>query len=61
MRLSELEHWLTPVEAARELGVTRQTVNKKLRDGRYRAVKTHLGYLIDPASIEAERKVKAKV
>lgn len=53
MRLNELEHWLTAAEAARELGISRQAMQKRLQEGKYsRVVKTHYGYLIAPESIE---------
>lgn len=52
MKLTDLETWLTPTEAARIAGVSRQMVEKRLNDGKYRAVRTHQGWLIDPASVK---------
>ena len=52
MRLNDLENWLTPGDVARELGISRQAVHKRLKDGKHRAVKTRLGYLIDPESVQ---------
>lgn len=51
MRLKDLEHWLSARDVADIRGVSRQAVHKQLADGRYRAVKTRLGYLIDPKSV----------
>jgi len=51
MRLKELEHWLTAAEAARELGISRQGMDQRLKDGKHRAVHTHHGFLIDPESV----------
>jgi len=42
---------LTPGDVARELGISRQAVHKRLVDGKMRAVKTRLGHLIDPESV----------
>ncbi len=51
MRLKELEHWLTAAEAARELGISRQAMNKRCEEGKHRGVKTHHGWLVDPDSV----------
>ncbi len=51
MKLTDLELWLTPTDAAKVLGVSRQMVEKRLNDGMYRAVKTRQGWLIDPKSL----------
>jgi hypothetical protein len=53
VNLKDLESWLTPTDAAKVLkkqgrGVSRQAIEKRLNDGRYRAVKTRQGWLIDP-------------
>ena len=52
MRLKDLEGWLTAADVARIRGVSRQRVHQQLNDGKYRAVRTRLGYLIDPAEVE---------
>jgi DNA-binding Lrp family transcriptional regulator len=52
MRLKELEHWLTAAEAARELGISRQAMNKRCEEGKHRGVKTHHGWLVDPDSVQ---------
>jgi excisionase family DNA binding protein len=50
--LKELEKWLTTSEAASELGKTRQGIVWLCENGRLRAVKTSLGWLIDPKAVE---------
>lgn len=51
MRLKDLETWLTAKEAADRVGISKQAMHKRLNEGKggYRAVKTHHGWLIDPA------------
>jgi hypothetical protein len=56
MKLKDLESWLTPTDAARLLTergnrISRQAIEKRLNDGKYRAVKTRQGWLIDPESV----------
>jgi hypothetical protein len=51
MRMRELEHWLSATDIARRRGVSRQAVHKLLADGHYRAVKTRIGWLVDPKSV----------
>ncbi len=53
VRLKELEDWFTAAEAARELGISRQAMNKRLEGGKHRSVKTHHGFLVDPESLKA--------
>lgn len=53
MKLKDMESWLTPTDAAKILTeqgqrITRQGIEKRLNEGRYRAVKTRQGWLIDP-------------
>ena len=53
MKLKNLESWLTSTGAARLLTeggnrISRQAIEKRLNDGKYRAVKTRQGWLIDP-------------
>lgn len=58
MRLRDLEHWLSASDVARMRGVSRQAIHVQLAEGRYRAVKTRIGWLIDPKEadrIERER------
>jgi excisionase family DNA binding protein len=52
VRLKDLETWLTPKDVAERSGVSRQMIHKRLAEGRYRAVKTRQGWLIDPAEVE---------
>lgn len=59
--LKELESWLTPGDVAKREGISRQAVHKRLDNGKYRAVKTRLGWLVDPESIESHTgEVKGK-
>lgn len=58
MRLKQIEDWLTAAEAAREIGISRQAMQKRLEEGRYRAVKTHHGWLVDPALVDLKAKAK---
>ena len=50
--LKELEKWLTTSETASRLGKTRQGIVWLCENGRLRAVKTRLGWLIDPKAVE---------
>lgn len=56
MRLKDLETWFTPGDVAMRVGVSRQAIHKRLEEGRYRAVKTRQGWLIDPESVEEVEK-----
>jgi hypothetical protein len=49
--LKELETWLTPSEAAKVLGLSKAGLTKRLVEGRQRGVKTHQGWLVDPAEL----------
>jgi hypothetical protein len=51
VRLRELENWLTAGDVAKREGISRQAVHKRLDNGRYRAIKTRAGWLIDPESV----------
>lgn len=51
MRLKELENWLTAKEAGERLGISRQGMQKRLLEGKHRAVRTHHGWLVDPDAI----------
>ena len=53
--LGEFEKWLTTSQAASRLGKSRQGVTWMIENRRLRAVKTQLGYLVDPESVEAFR------
>ncbi len=52
MEPKELEGWLTPTDAGKILGVSRQMVEKRLKKSMYQAVHTRQGWLIDPASLK---------
>jgi hypothetical protein len=49
--LKELEVWLTPAEAGRSIGISKQGMIKRLEEGRQRGVKTHQGWLVDPQDL----------
>jgi hypothetical protein len=49
--LRELESWLTPSEAGRTIGITKQGAIKRLEAGKLRGVKTHQGWLVDPEDV----------
>lgn len=53
MRLQELETWVTPQQAADMVGISKQALHKHLKDGKFRAVNTAQGWLLDPASVRA--------
>lgn len=48
--------WITPAQAARALVVTPCRVRQLLADGTLRHMKTPLGRLVDPASVEDLRR-----
>ncbi len=48
MRLKDLESWLTPAEAGRVIGISKQATIKQLEEMTLRGVKTHQGWLVDP-------------
>jgi hypothetical protein len=54
MRPKDLEKWLSAADVARLRGVSRQAVHKQLENRRYRAVKTRIGWLVDPESVGQE-------
>ncbi len=60
MRLQELETWVTPQQAADMVGISKQAIHKHLKDGKFRAVNTQQGYLIDPKSVKAFADERAK-
>ena len=48
VRLKELENWLTPAEAGRVMGMSKQAAIGRLEQQTLRGVKTHQGWLVDP-------------
>ena len=48
VRLKELENWLTPAEAGRVMGMSKQGAISRLEQQTLRGVKTHQGWLVDP-------------
>ncbi len=53
VRLKELERWLSTRDVMAVLGWSRQGVVNLATQGRVRAVKTRIGWLYDPKSVEA--------
>jgi hypothetical protein len=49
--IREFERWLTTGQTARKLGKTRQGVTWLVENGRLRAARTQLGWLIDPKAV----------
>jgi excisionase family DNA binding protein len=47
----EIVEWLPVHEAAAQLGIARINVRQAIERGRLRAVRTRLGWLIEPASV----------
>ena len=50
--LKEIEGWLSPSQTAGRLGKTRQGAMWLAENDRIRAVKTSIGWLFDPKSVE---------
>jgi excisionase family DNA binding protein len=50
--LSQFEKWLTTSQAASKLGKSRQGVTWMIENRKLRAVKTQLGWLVDPTAVE---------
>ncbi len=48
----EVESWLSPSQAGRVLGTSGQWVTHLARKRKLRGVKTALGWLMDPESVE---------
>ena len=48
--------WPRPVDAGRQLGVSAAQVKALVAKGRLDAIRTPLGRLIDPASVEREQR-----
>jgi excisionase family DNA binding protein len=53
--LREFEQWLTTSEAASRLGKSPQGIKWMLENQRLRGVRTKLGWLVDPADVEAAK------
>jgi excisionase family DNA binding protein len=49
----EIANWAAARDVQARLGFSGPYVNKLVRTGRLRAVRTRLGWLIDPQSVEA--------
>jgi DNA-binding Lrp family transcriptional regulator len=63
VKLRDLENWMSIGQVSRKLGRSRQGVLNIVDEGRIRGVKTQIGWLLDPASVEefAEREGKKGV
>lgn len=64
----EIEHWLSPSEAGSVLGTSGQWITKLARKGDLDAVRTSLGWLVNPEDVDrlanerlekAEQKISA--
>ncbi len=53
VKLRDLENWMSIGQVSRKLGRSRQGVLNIVDEGRIRGVKTQIGWLLDPASVEA--------
>ncbi len=58
--LKELEKWLTPAEAGRVMGMSKQAAVKRLEQKTLRGVRTHQGWLVDPEDAERVAREKGK-
>lgn len=60
MKLKDLEGWMSIGQTSKKLGRSRQGVLNIVEEGRIRGVKTQIGWLLDPESVEtfAEREGK---
>lgn len=56
----EVESWLSPSQAGRVLGTSGQWVTHLARNRKLRGVKTALGWLMDPESVEQMAKQRNK-
>jgi excisionase family DNA binding protein len=54
----EILSWLTVPQAAQRLGVTKVTAYSAIAAGRLDVVKTPLGLLVDPKSVDAYARVR---
>jgi len=54
----EILEWLTVPQAAHRLGVTKVTAYHAIAAGRLDVVKTPLGLLVDPKSVDAYARVR---
>ena len=57
--LVELERWLGVGQAAEKLGRSRQHIHNLLAARELRGVRTSIGWLLDPESVEAEKRRQA--
>jgi hypothetical protein len=60
VRMKDLENWLTPAEAGRVIGISKQATVTRLDEGKLRGVKTHQGWLVDPRAAEQAARERAE-
>jgi hypothetical protein len=58
--LKDLEKWLTPAEAGRVMGMSKQAAVKRLEQKTLRGVRTHQGWLVDPEDATRVAKERGK-
>lgn len=51
---------MTPAEAGKVIGISKQATIKQLEERTLRGVKTHQGWLVDPEDAERVRDERAK-
>ena len=56
VELRELTGWLTPAEAGRVVGISKQGMIRRLEAGTQRGVKTRQGWLVDPKELRPAKK-----
>ncbi len=56
--LKELESWMPTHKVAQVLRISRNTATKLISEGHIRGVRTQLGWLADPKSVEDYRRRK---
>ena len=54
-----MENWLTPAEAGEVIGVSKQMTINYLEEKTLRGVKTHQGWLVDPADAKRVARERA--
>jgi excisionase family DNA binding protein len=58
---SALMAFRTPTEAANELGKSKARIKQLIRDGQLQAIRTRLGFLISPASINRLQRMTSEM
>ena len=60
VKVADLESWLSPAGAARNLDISTERVRQLVGEGRLKAVNTPNGRLIEPTSVEQLRQERAE-